>query len=101
MCEGNSGYGYIFSGCGYIFSGCGHVISGCVPLPHRYPVILSIENHCSVAQQHVMADHLEAILGDMLFKEERKEDLGKLPSPEELKNKILIKVHVCIVCVCL
>ena len=55
-------------------------------------MILSIENHCSVAQQHVMADHLEAILGDMLYKEERKEDLGRLPSPEELKNKILIKV---------
>ena len=72
-------------------------------------MILSIENHCSVAQQHVMADHLEAILGDMLYKEERKEDLGRLPSPEELKNKILIKVMymycvynvycVCIVCV--
>lgn len=58
----------------------------------RYPVILSIENHCSVAQQHVMADYLHDILGDVLHKDERDEAIGKLPSPEDLKYKILIKV---------
>lgn len=57
-----------------------------------YPVILSIENHCSVTQQHVLAEHLTNILGDMLHKEQRDEELGKLPSPEDLKGKILIKV---------
>ena len=31
-----------------------------------YPLILSIENHCSLEQQDVMADHLRS-LGDLLF----------------------------------
>ena len=34
-----------------------------------YPVILSIENHCSVKQQKVMANYLENILGGTHFKE--------------------------------
>lgn len=33
---------------------------------HRYPVILSIENHCSVVQQKKMAQYLTDILGDKL-----------------------------------
>lgn len=32
----------------------------------EYPVILSFENHCSVEQQKVMADHLKRILGCIL-----------------------------------
>uniref|UniRef100_A0A667YRC1 Phosphoinositide phospholipase C n=1 Tax=Myripristis murdjan TaxID=586833 RepID=A0A667YRC1_9TELE len=49
----------------------------------EYPVILSIENHCSVEQQRVMARHLTHILGDKLLKSA----LGgkapiRLPSPE-------------------
>uniref|UniRef100_A0A3Q2W5U8 Phosphoinositide phospholipase C n=1 Tax=Haplochromis burtoni TaxID=8153 RepID=A0A3Q2W5U8_HAPBU len=32
----------------------------------EFPVILSIENHCSVEQQTVMAQYLRQILGDML-----------------------------------
>uniref|UniRef100_A0A667YLH6 Phosphoinositide phospholipase C n=1 Tax=Myripristis murdjan TaxID=586833 RepID=A0A667YLH6_9TELE len=58
----------------------------------EYPVILSIENHCSVEQQRVMARHLTHILGDKLLKSA----LGgkapiRLPSPEDLKGKILLK----------
>ena len=34
-----------------------------------YPVILSIENHCSVEQQKVMAHHLTSILGAMLYQD--------------------------------
>ena len=60
-----------------------------------YPLILSIENHCSVAQQHVMADYMSDILGNLLYKEPRNESLGNLPSPEELKYKILVKVRTC------
>lgn len=33
-----------------------------------YPVILSIENHCSVKQQKVMANCMENILGGKLRK---------------------------------
>ncbi|KAM9836052.1 1-phosphatidylinositol 4,5-bisphosphate phosphodiesterase delta-4-like [Aulostomus maculatus] len=57
-----------------------------------YPVILSIENHCSVEQQKVMAQHLNHILGDKLLKGtlDGKAPIG-LPSPEDLRGKILIK----------
>ncbi|XP_038646243.1 1-phosphatidylinositol 4,5-bisphosphate phosphodiesterase delta-4 [Scyliorhinus canicula] len=34
----------------------------------EFPVILSIENHCSIEQQTVMAQHLHNILGDKLVK---------------------------------
>ena len=32
----------------------------------EYPLILSIENHCGLEQQDIMADHLK-LLGDLLF----------------------------------
>jgi len=54
-----------------------------------YPVILSLENHCSYHQQEKMAEHLTGILGDMLVSPELVD--GKLPSPESLKYKIIIK----------
>ncbi|KAG9474379.1 hypothetical protein GDO78_004594 [Eleutherodactylus coqui] len=57
-----------------------------------YPVILSIENHCGLEQQETMAYHLRNILGDMLLtKPIRTADPSKMPSPEALKGKILIK----------
>ncbi|XP_005991823.1 1-phosphatidylinositol 4,5-bisphosphate phosphodiesterase delta-4 [Latimeria chalumnae] len=58
----------------------------------EYPVILSIENHCSVEQQTVMAQHLKSILGDKLLKTTIDGKIPvRLPSPEELKGKILLK----------
>ncbi|XP_044208163.1 1-phosphatidylinositol 4,5-bisphosphate phosphodiesterase eta-2a isoform X2 [Thunnus albacares] len=57
-----------------------------------YPVILSIENHCSVPQQKKMAQYLIEILGDKLDVSNIKAgDSGQLPSPEILKGKILVK----------
>ena len=56
-----------------------------------YPLILSIENHCSIEYQDKMASHLEEILGDMLYQEQVDENLQTLPSPEDLKGKVLIK----------
>ncbi|XP_035514461.1 1-phosphatidylinositol 4,5-bisphosphate phosphodiesterase delta-3-A-like [Morone saxatilis] len=57
-----------------------------------YPLILSLENHCSVEQQTVMARHLRSILGDKLLTKSVSDlDPHKLPSPEELKFKILVK----------
>lgn len=35
----------------------------------EFPVILSLENHCSMEQQRVMAQLLDTILGDMLLRE--------------------------------
>lgn len=58
-----------------------------------YPVILSIENHCSVPQQKKMAQYLTEILGDKLDVSSIKVDeSGRLPSPESLRGKILVKV---------
>ncbi|KAM9837387.1 1-phosphatidylinositol 4,5-bisphosphate phosphodiesterase delta-3-A-like [Aulostomus maculatus] len=57
-----------------------------------YPLILSLENHCSVEQQTVMAGHLRSILGDkLLTKPLGRLDPQALPSPEDLKGKILVK----------
>ncbi|NXW51091.1 PLCH2 phosphodiesterase, partial [Nyctiprogne leucopyga] len=58
----------------------------------RYPVILSIENHCSVIQQKKMAQYLIEILGDKLdLSSVHSDDSTKLPSPASLKGKILVK----------
>ncbi|XP_061543457.1 1-phosphatidylinositol 4,5-bisphosphate phosphodiesterase eta-2a [Phycodurus eques] len=57
-----------------------------------FPVILSIENHCSVPQQKKMAQYLIDILGDKLNVSNIKaQESGWLPSPENLKGKILVK----------
>ncbi|XP_039972491.1 1-phosphatidylinositol 4,5-bisphosphate phosphodiesterase delta-3-A [Xiphias gladius] len=57
-----------------------------------YPLILSLENHCSVEQQAVMAKHLRAILGSKLLMKPLSDNrLKDLPSPEELKGRILVK----------
>ncbi|XP_077473899.1 1-phosphatidylinositol 4,5-bisphosphate phosphodiesterase delta-4-like [Stigmatopora argus] len=61
-----------------------------------FPLILSLENHCSVEQQTVMAQHLSKILGDMLLRNILDPPGGQttsqcLPSPMELKRKVLLK----------
>uniref|UniRef100_A0A8C2ZLB6 Phosphoinositide phospholipase C n=1 Tax=Cyclopterus lumpus TaxID=8103 RepID=A0A8C2ZLB6_CYCLU len=63
-----------------------------VPQTSDYPVILSLENHCSVEQQEVMAHHLSSILGSALVTSPLGEGMPTdFPSPEELKGKFLIK----------
>ncbi|XP_029290257.1 LOW QUALITY PROTEIN: 1-phosphatidylinositol 4,5-bisphosphate phosphodiesterase zeta-1-like [Cottoperca gobio] len=57
-----------------------------------YPVILSLENHCSQEQQEVMAKHLISILGEKLLRTPLDHPtIGDLPSPNDMKYKILIK----------
>ena len=48
-----------------------------------YPVILSLENHCSVEQQIVMARHLVGLLGDSLYTD-FDPNRPALPSPGNL-----------------
>nr|XP_019934144.1 PREDICTED: 1-phosphatidylinositol 4,5-bisphosphate phosphodiesterase zeta-1-like [Paralichthys olivaceus] len=56
------------------------------------PVILSLENHCSKEQQEVMAQYLISILGEKLLRAPLDHlTTGDLPSPNDLKYKILIK----------
>ncbi|XP_016078064.1 PREDICTED: 1-phosphatidylinositol 4,5-bisphosphate phosphodiesterase eta-1 [Miniopterus natalensis] len=57
-----------------------------------FPVILSIENHCSVQQQRKIAQYLKGIFQDKL--DLSSIDTGEtkqLPSPQSLKGKILVK----------
>ncbi|CAG07256.1 unnamed protein product, partial [Tetraodon nigroviridis] len=57
-----------------------------------YPLILSLENHCSVEQQAVMAKTLRSILGSKLLTKPLPSEPPKdLPSPEALRGRILIK----------
>ncbi|KAL0966564.1 hypothetical protein UPYG_G00296840, partial [Umbra pygmaea] len=57
-----------------------------------YPVILSLENHCSLEQQRVMAQHMNSILGQALITAPLGDQMPtEFPSPEELKGRFLVK----------
>ncbi|CAM4790482.1 unnamed protein product [Rotaria magnacalcarata] len=57
-----------------------------------YPVILNLENHCSLEQQKEMGRILEDILGDQLLKEPLTHANPRyLPSPEDLKYKVIVR----------
>lgn len=59
-----------------------------------YPVILSIENHLSVRQQQRMATILRNVFKDALVTDDdQKLDNEYLPSPDELRRKIIVKVR--------
>ncbi|KAK3401223.1 putative phospholipase C [Sordaria brevicollis] len=55
------------------------------------PLIVSLEVHCSAEQQERMVDIMRQTWGDLLLPEPE-EDAKCLPSPEELRGKILVKV---------
>jgi Phosphatidylinositol-specific phospholipase C, X domain len=59
-----------------------------------YPLILSIENHCSLPQQRNMANGFRDVFGDMLLTDAVAPNTnGYLPSPNQLKRKIILKVE--------
>ncbi|XP_033016827.1 1-phosphatidylinositol 4,5-bisphosphate phosphodiesterase delta-4 isoform X1 [Lacerta agilis] len=61
-------------------------------LASKYPIILSLENHCSIEQQDIMAQQLKGILGQQLLTTTIDGRVPvQLPSPEELKGKIILK----------
>jgi phosphatidylinositol phospholipase C, gamma-1 len=57
------------------------------------PVILSIENHCSIDNQRIMAAKFKEIFGDQLLTApiNKKVSATALPPPDKLKRKILVK----------
>ncbi|KAM9302230.1 1-phosphatidylinositol 4,5-bisphosphate phosphodiesterase gamma-2 [Gastrophryne carolinensis] len=57
----------------------------------EYPVILSIEEHCNVEQQRYMAKVFKEVFGDHLLTKPTEASADQLPSPTQLKEKIIIK----------
>ncbi|KAF2822084.1 PLC-like phosphodiesterase [Ophiobolus disseminans] len=57
-----------------------------------YPLILSLEVHCSFQQQKDMVKIMIGEFGDKLVLQPLDFESHALPTPEELKNRILIKV---------
>uniref|UniRef100_A0AC35U4T9 Phosphoinositide phospholipase C n=1 Tax=Rhabditophanes sp. KR3021 TaxID=114890 RepID=A0AC35U4T9_9BILA len=56
-----------------------------------YPVILSIEDNCSVQAQRLLAKDIKEVLGDMLLTQPVDKDETELPSPLSMKKKIILK----------
>uniref|UniRef100_A0A3Q2P880 1-phosphatidylinositol 4,5-bisphosphate phosphodiesterase gamma n=1 Tax=Fundulus heteroclitus TaxID=8078 RepID=A0A3Q2P880_FUNHE len=56
-----------------------------------FPVILSIEEHCPIDQQRQMARIFKEVLGDKLLTEPVEQMAEQLPSPTQLKGKIILK----------
>ncbi|KAG7323805.1 hypothetical protein KOW79_013507 [Hemibagrus wyckioides] len=57
----------------------------------EFPIILSIEDHCSIVQQRNMAMFFKKAFGEMLLTKAVDISADGLPSPNQLKRKILIK----------
>ncbi|XP_077441364.1 1-phosphatidylinositol 4,5-bisphosphate phosphodiesterase gamma-1-like isoform X3 [Vanacampus margaritifer] len=68
-----------------------HTIKEHAFVTSEYPLILSIEDHCSVVQQRNMATHFKHVFGDMLLTKPVDSNAEDLPSPFQLRRKILIK----------
>lgn len=57
----------------------------------EYPLVLSIEEHCSIDQQRQMARIFRDVFQDKLLTEPVELIADQLPSPTQLKGKIIIK----------
>ncbi|KAG9352649.1 hypothetical protein JZ751_021063 [Albula glossodonta] len=57
----------------------------------EYPLVLSIEEHCCVDQQRKMAKIFREVFGDKLLTEPIELIADQLPSPTQLKRKIILK----------
>lgn len=60
-------------------------------LTSEYPVILSIEDHCSLPQQRKMASAFEEVFGSMLLTTPIDGCEEFMPSPHALRRKIILK----------
>lgn len=74
------------------FVDCISAINNCAFDVSPYPVIVSLEVHCNPDQQRKMVDTMKSVFGDKLLLATLPEHMQDLPSPEELKYKILVKV---------
>ncbi|CAL1710104.1 unnamed protein product [Somion occarium] len=58
-----------------------------------YPIIISAEVHCGIAQQAMIADIMTEVFGDALVRApvDGRPKIEVLPSPEDLKGRVLLK----------
>lgn len=75
-----------------LFSDCISVISRYAFDVSPYPLILSLEVHCDAEQQGKMVQIMKDGFGEKLLLEPIHESTRELPTPEELKYRILVKV---------
>lgn len=75
-----------------LFADCISVVGKYAFESSPYPLILSLEVHCNPEQQQAMVDIMIRELGDQLLREPLVSPSYELPSPEDLRNRILVKV---------
>ena len=75
-----------------LFSDCISVISRYAFSSSDYPLIISLEVHCNPEQQQAMVDIMVKDFGERLVTRVLKRNSPRLPSPQELRQRILIKV---------
>lgn len=56
-----------------------------------YPLVLSIEDNCSLPQQRRMAIAFQEVFGDMLLIQPNEKNETALPSPLDLRKKVILK----------
>ena len=74
------------------FQDCISVIQKYAFVSSPYPLILSLEVHCNAEQQQIMVDIMVKEFGERLLRHPHMTNVLTLPSPEDLKYKILAKV---------
>lgn len=75
-----------------LFADCISSIGKYAFVESPYPLILSLEVHCNDEQQQVMVDIMIKELGGRLVQEPYMTNPTVLPSPEDLRYRILVKV---------
>ena len=75
-----------------LFADCIRVINEHAFTASEYPLIISLEVHTNPEQQAIMTDIMKSTFGEKLVLQPLDPESTVLPSPDQLKNRILIKV---------
>ncbi|KAL2854145.1 hypothetical protein BJX68DRAFT_40004 [Aspergillus pseudodeflectus] len=78
-----------------LFADCITVINRYAFFSSEFPLIISLEVHCNPEQQLAMVKIMKDTFGEQLVLEPLLTNSFILPSPEDLKGRILIKVKTC------
>ncbi|KAJ5181806.1 hypothetical protein N7449_011953 [Penicillium cf. viridicatum] len=78
-----------------LFADCITVINRYAFITCEFPLILSLEVHCNPEQQLAMVKIMKETFKERLVLEPLMTNCHILPSPEELKGRILVKVKTC------